>query len=237
MKNIFLCFLLVSSVSAFCQEPTFNDKNAVTRNVPGFNAIRVSGSIEVYLSQGNTEAVAVSASEEKFRDKLKTEVVNGTLKIYYDGDKFNFSSTNKKLKAYVSCKNIEALDVSGASDLRIAGTLKSDVLRINLSGASELEGVLNASRLTITASGASDAKISGEATSIDIEASGASDVKGYEMKVDDCTAKATGASDIHLTVNKQISAHASGASSVSFMGEAVMKEIHTSGASSVGKKS
>ena len=237
MKNLLVVFLIASGLTAFGQETMFNDKNAAVRNVSGFNAIKVSGSIEVHLAQGNTEAVAVSASEEKFRDKIKTEVVNGTLRIYYDGDKINFSTTNKKLKAYVSFKNIEALEATGASDLKISGTLKANTLRVNLSGASDLDGSLNVSDLKITASGASDTKIKGSVTNLDIEASGASDVKGYDLTVDNCNAKATGASDIYLTVNKLLSAHASGASSVFYKGDAVMKEVHTSGASSVGKKS
>lgn len=237
MKNLLVVFLIASGLTSFGQEAMFNDKNAAVRNVTGFNAIKVSGSIEVYITQGNSEAVAVSASEEKFRDKIKTEVVNGTLRIYYDGDRISFSSTNKKLKAYVSIKDIEALDVTGASDLKISGTLKANTLRISLSGASKLEGALNVSDLKITASGASDTKIKGSVTNLDIEASGASDVKGYDLTVDNCNARATGASDIYLTVNKQLSAHASGASSVFYKGDAVMKEVHTSGASSVGKKS
>lgn len=237
MKNLLVVFLITCGLASFGQDAMFNDKNAVVRNVTGFNAIKVSGSIEVYLTQGNSEAVAVSASEEKFRDKIKAEVVKGTLHIYYDGDRISFTSANKKLKAYVSFKNIEALDVSGASDLKISGTLKANSLRVNLSGASKLGGALNVSDLKLTASGASETKINGSVTNLEIEASGASDVKGYELTVDNCDARATGASDIYLTVNKQLSAHASGASSVFYKGDAVMKEVHTSGASSVGKKS
>src|SRR5678815_3024611 len=87
MKKILLIGLVISSLKSFSQEIIINDKNAEVRNVDAFNAIKVSGSIDVYLSQGASDAVAVSASEEKYRDKIKTEVTNGTLKIYFDGDK------------------------------------------------------------------------------------------------------------------------------------------------------
>ncbi len=42
---------------------------AQVRKVSGFHAIKVSTGIKVYLSQG-TEAVAVSASKEEYRDKI-----------------------------------------------------------------------------------------------------------------------------------------------------------------------
>ena len=71
---------------------------------------------------------------------------------------------------------------------------------------------------------------------MDIESSGASDVKGYDLVTDECTAKASGASDINITVNKVISANASGASDIYFKGEALIKDMHSSGASTVGRK-
>jgi len=86
-------------------------------------------------------------------------------------------------------------------------------------------------------SGASDVTIKGIATTVDIESSGASDVDGYELVTDVCSAKASGASDINITVNKVLNANASGSSDISYKGNAELKEIHTGGSSNVSKKS
>lgn len=235
MKKIFLFLFTIVSLRSFSQETIINDKNAELRNVSGFNAIKVSGAIEVYLSQGN-EAVAVSASEEKFRDNIKTEVVNGTLKIYYDGNHISWNKDNMKLKAYVSVKNLNALEASGASDYKINGVLNFETVSVKLSGASELEGNVNIGNLRVDLSGASDLKINGTVQNLNIEASGASDVKSYDLVAEACSVKASGASDIKITVNKEITAHASGASSVYYKGNAVVKESRSSGASSISKK-
>jgi hypothetical protein len=79
--------------------------------------------------------------------------------------------------------------------------------------------------------------VSGTAMQLTIDASGASDFRGFELSTDYCDAKASGASDINITVNKELSAHASGASDVQYKGGGVIKEIKSSGASSVSKKS
>jgi hypothetical protein len=71
---------------------------------------------------------------------------------------------------------------------------------------------------------------------LNIESSGASDVKGYGFSADFCTASVSGASDVNITVNKELTAHASGASNVYYRGDAVIKDMHASGASSIGKK-
>ncbi len=70
-----------------------------------------------------------------------------------------------------------------------------------------------------------------------IDASGASDFKGYDLVTDYCDAEATGASSIQITVNKELSVRAGGASDVHYKGEAVIRYLKTSGASSVSKRS
>ena len=237
MKKIFYALLMLISLHSFAQQTIINDKNAQIRNVTSFNAIKVSGAIEVYLSQSSSEAVAVSATEEKFRDKIKTEVVNGVLKIYFDGDRLSWNEGNKKLKAYVSFKDINALDASGASSFKITGDISVSNLNLKLSGASDITGNVKISKLVVDLSGASQVNISGAVDNIDIEASGASDVKSYDLTADECSVKASGASDIRITVNKEISVNATGASSVFYKGDAVIKNVHTNGASSVSKKS
>src|SRR5215475_7403648 len=106
MKNIVLLLIAVLSITSLLAQKTINDANAEKRNVSGFHGIEVGGGIDLYLSQGD-EAVAVSASEVEHRDKIKTEVVNGILKIYYkteNGLRNILRTGNKKLKAYVSIK-------------------------------------------------------------------------------------------------------------------------------------
>jgi hypothetical protein len=77
--------------------------------------------------------------------------------------------------------------------------------------------------------------VSGTAVQLKVEASGASDFKGYDLVTDVCHASASGASDIKITVNKEISAHASGASDVRYKGNGVIRDLKSSGSSSVSK--
>ena len=142
---------------------------------------------------------------------------------------------NKQLKAYISFKKIDRLDVSGASDIYVQGTIKADELKIDISGASNMRGKLEARKMTIDLSGASDMTVSGSSSQLTIDASGASKFKGADLATDFCNARATGASDIRITVNKELSAHASGASDVKYRGEGVIRDIKTSGASSISR--
>lgn len=236
-KIIFSIALLFTAILSNAQETIVNDANAEVRQIAGsFNAIKVSGGIDIYLSQSATEAVAVSATEQKYKDDIKTVIENGTLHIYYDS-KRGWTKGNKKLKAYVSFKNLERLEAGGASDVQVAGTIAVPSLSLDMSGASGFKGAVEVNTLAIELSGASDAKISGKAANVTIQSSGASDVKGYDLVTENCTAKASGASDINITVNKELNVHASGASDIYYKGTCVIKDIHSSGASTVAKKS
>lgn len=234
MKKIFVILLtFFAAISVSAQQ--VNDPNAEVRQAKNFHGISVSSAFDVYLSQGGSEAIAVSASETKHRDRIKVEVKDGILYIKYDSQGMKWGSGDKKLKAYISFINIDKLNVSGACDVFITGTLKADNLKIHQSGASDLKGKIEVKNLSVDISGASDVMLTGTATSLDVEASGASTFKGFDLVTDVCSASASGASDIKITVNKELSARASGASDVRYKGDGVIKELKSSGASSVSK--
>ncbi|MBC7946600.1 MAG: DUF2807 domain-containing protein [Chitinophagaceae bacterium] len=235
MKKIYLSLLSAALCLNLVAQKTINDANAEKRNVSGYHAVSVSGGIDLYLSPGN-ESVAVSASETRFRDRIKTEVKDGVLKIWYDyksseGD----DRGNKKMKAYVSYKTLDMLSGSGGSDIDVDGSIQSNSLKLDLSGGSDFEGKVQVTSLDVEASGGSDLDISGTAKTLTINASGGSDVKGYGLVTDVCNLEASGGSDVEITVNKEITANASGSSDVSFKGSGVIKSMKSSGSSSVKK--
>jgi len=243
MKHFFLiaAVLFTTTFIAHAQDVmVVNDKNAQVRNVSGsFNAVKVSNAIDVIIKQGNEEAVVVSASEEKYRNRIKTEVKDGVLRIWYDneGTKLVWNKDNKRLRAYVSIKNLSRLDVSGACDVKIDGVIKGFNLQVKLSGASSLKGEVVYNEISFEQSGASDSDIKGSVGVIQIVSSGASDFKGFNLISETCKADASGASDINITVNKDLRVSASGASDVNYRGNAVISSMKSSGASSVRKRS
>ena len=234
MKKISLLLtgLLVAGI-LFAQQ--VNDPNAEIREAKNFHGISVSSAFDVYLSQSSDEAVAVSAADNKDRERISVEVKDGILHIGLDNKGMNWGRGNKKLKAYISFKQIDKLSVSGACDVFISGTLKADDLTIKQAGASDLKGKLEINKLSVDLSGASDMTVSGTATQLSVEASGASNFKGFDLATDICDIRASGASDIKVTVNKEMSANASGASDVRYKGNGVIRDLKSSGSSSVSK--
>ena len=237
MRKIFLVLVVAFFTSTSqAQNDIVVDANASERTVSGsFNAIKVSGGIDLYLSQSDKNAIAVSAANENYKEGIKTVVENGTLEIFYEGDK-NWSKKSRKLRAYVSFTDLQKIVASGACDVIVVGNITVTTIVLQMSGACDFTGIVKVNTLKINLSGASDVKISGTANTVDIISSGASDVKGYGLVTDICNANVSGASDVNITVNQILNAHASGASNINFKGTGLIKEMSSSGASDISRK-
>ena len=260
MKKILFALMLLVGFVVNAQEnkSIVYDENAQQRKVPSFTAISVSSAIDLYLTQSNKNEVAVSAANDEIRDHIITEVVGGTLIIRL-GDKGTWFSWRKwgnyKTKAYVSIKDIDALTASGASTVHLVNTIESPKMRIKLSGASDFKGNIKAGVLIYQLTGASDYKGEVIANSIDIdgsgassieligrvddlaiEVSGASDAKLYNLTAKGAILRASGASNIGVTVTEILRASSSGASDINYKGNPTVKESNTSGASSIRRR-
>jgi hypothetical protein len=235
MNKVF-CSLLILLTSVVYAQKVVYDPNVVQRSTTSFKSIQVSGGIDLHLTNGD-EAVAVSASEAKYRDQIKTQVVNNVLKIWFDHDEKNLFVSGKRLKAYVAFKHLESLSASGGSDVIIEGAIRGDNLNLQVSGGSDFQGKVQVKSLAVIQSGGSDIKISGAVNSVNITSSGGSDFKGYDLLAETCTVQATGGSDVEISVNKELNANASGGSDISYKGNAIIREKKTSSSSSVSRKS
>jgi len=226
MKKILACALFVPlGLSVFGQK-TVNDPNAEKRNVSRFHGIEVASGIDLYLSQGQ-ETVVISAVESKYRDKIKTEVRDGVLKIWYENNwNIAIEHGDKKLRAYVSFKDLDMLGASGGSDIYVDGSISVSKLSLHVSGGSDFEGKVNLNEMKVESSGGSDVKISGNAKNLFVHASGGSDFKGYELTTENCTVDASGGSDVYITVNKELNVTSSGGSDVFYKGNGAIRNLN-----------
>jgi hypothetical protein len=237
-KIVVLTFSLLLAVAGITQKQV-NDANAQVREVKNFHAIRVSTGIELQLSQGGTEAVAVSASDAEFRNRIKTEVQNGVLRIYYDSDflKDLSRSKNKKLKAYVSFINLDGIDASSGASVNVDGSLKVSTLNLDVSSGATFHGRVEANTMKVDQSSGAVINISGAVNSLNVDGSSGSIFRGYDLAVNNCEAESSSGSGVQITVNKELSAEASSGGYVSYKGNGVIRNIRTGSGGSVNRKS
>jgi hypothetical protein len=238
MKRAFaviLCLLTLAFTGLHAQN-LVNDNNAEIRQVGSFTGLYVSGGISVYVSQGTTQAIAVSASEKKYNGKIRTEVQGGVLKIYVEAGMWNnFNIGNKKIKAYVTVTDLNKLTLAGGSIVRLTDPLKVNTLAVAISGGSIFNGIMSGTQLEMELHGGSICNIDGSFTSVKFETTGGSILNGCNTTTDNCELQASGGSIAHVRVSKQMTVNASGGSIINYSGDGMMKEVNTSGGSIVKK--
>ena len=236
-RIIFLisCFFVLSS--AIAQNKIVNDPNAQVRSVSAFHSIKVSTGIHLYLTQGDEEKVAVSADNADHRAKIVTEVVNGVLKIYYDNGHHWFSDDdrNKNLRAYVSCKTLDALNANSGAHVDVDGSIHSNTLALDFSSGAWFKGSVNVSGLKIDEGSGAHSVISGSANDTKASASSGSHLDASGLVTSQCDADASSGGHIDVNVSKSLVASASSGGHIAYRGDASIKNINTSSGGAVSK--
>jgi len=237
MKKFVLAFLgSLILTSAISQNKVINDKNAQKRDVKNFHGIRVSNGIHLYLSQGNEEAVAVSASEEEYTHRIKTIVEDGILKIYYDNGNHSWHNDGKRLRAYVSFKTIDQLKGNSGAEVEVDGTIKSSDLNFDFSSGASFSGRVESNSLKVEQNSGAETQISGTTGNLRVEASSGSNFKGYDLETESCDANTSSGATLKVTVKKELTASASSGGQIYYKGSGVIRDISTSSGGEVSRR-
>ncbi len=223
----FLFFITIQSYSCIGNRysgPTVTE----SRKVSAFSEIEVSDGIDVFLSLGTKENVAVEASED-ILENLITKVNGKTLKIYFEKS-FNW---NKTAVVHVGAINVKRISTSGGSDLVGENSIHSRELELKASGGSDIKLEVEVDNLEVNASGGADIMLSGSADFIEAKTSGGSDLKAFDLHTSRAVLNASGGSDIRIYIEKEIDANASGGADISYKGNPTIIKSKTSSSADI----
>ncbi|MBU3821695.1 DUF2807 domain-containing protein [Flavobacteriaceae bacterium XHP0103] len=185
-----------------------------TREVSSFNQLDISGTFNVFLSQGETESVTIEA-DNNIIPVIQTEVNDGKLSVKIEnGVKI---SKSKKSSVYITINDINRLDFSGVGNLKCLTDL-------------------NLSKVDISNSGVGNMELKGSAQSSNIHNSGVGNLKASEFVVQKLTVSNAGVGNVEIHAVEALSMSNSGVGNVSYRGDASIKEIQSSGVGKIVKK-
>ncbi|MEP7141985.1 MAG: head GIN domain-containing protein [Ferruginibacter sp.] len=238
MKRLLVLLFVVAGLQSFAQkEAVINDPNAQKRSLrESFSTISVTDGVDLYLTQGNEESIAVSAADPKYMERYKTEVDNGVLKIYYDNKGINWTGNEKrKLKAYISFKTLEKLNASGGARVIMKSVLTADKMEYTFTSGADFTGEVNISQLDVVQNSGSLVEINGKTGNLKVDVSSGAVFKGYELATDYCDAKASSGGGVRINVNKELSVKASSGGGIHYKGDGVVKDMNVNSGGIVKK--
>jgi hypothetical protein len=201
------------------------------RHLSGFNAIQLSASYDVYVTQGATESVKVEAPDDVI-SHIVTEVEGGVLKIHEKSEHWTWSfGTHKKIVIYVTAKDLNSIAVSGSGDVYFKEGLTTNSLRLKVSGSGDVTGKLNTKTLEATVSGSGDVRINGTAGIATVSVSGSGDYTARDLATATTMIRVSGSGDAVVNASEKIDAAVSGSGDIKYTGGAthVSTSSHGSG--------
>ena len=238
MKKLLMLLFVVPGLTSFAQnDAVINDANAQKRTLKeSFSSISVTDGVDLYLTRGSDESIAISASDDKYLERYKTEVENGVLKIYYDNKGVNWTGNEKrKLKAYVSYKMLKKLNASGGASVIMKSVLAADNMECTFTSGSRFTGEVNINELDIAQNSGALMEITGKTGKLKVDVSSGAMFKGYELGADYCDAKASSGASVHINVNKELSVKASSGGGIRYKGNGVIRDMNVSSGGNVKK--
>lgn len=238
MKKLLLAALtvVVTGISLYAQK-TVNDPLAEKRSVGSFHGVDISTGIELVLTRGNAEEVAVSAATPEFRDKIVTRVENGILKIHYETKtgSINRKNETKGLKAWVSYKSIDRLYATTGAEVRIEGVLAATTLDMKANTGAEITGKVDIGTLKLDQNTGSKVSLSGKAAKLEVEGSTGSKFAGDDLSTTASEVRVSTGARITVNADKELQVKASTGGNVRYRGNAGIREIRTNTGGTVSR--
>ena len=188
------------------------------RTLEGFDKIELSGSADVFISQGSDYLVRVE-TDENILPLVETKVQGSELEI---GLKKNTSIRKTSgINVYVTMPSLLSVEVSGAGNISSNDTFTSGSFDIEVSGSGDLyfQNIIT-NDFTLDISGSGDVEVSSaETTSTqDIRISGSGDLNLVDMPTTDSKVKISGSGNAKLNVINSLDVEISGSGDVRYMG-------------------
>lgn len=201
---------------------------------PGdFDRLELAGAARVLLVQGERDQAYI-AGDAEVQKGVQVELANRQLLIRPTGGwKFWHSH---KLFVQVQMRELRQLSVSGASDVHAPGPLRTDQLKLSISGAGLVRlDQLQARQLVFAISGSGDGQLGGRVEELALQISGKGRVIADRLQAAKARVNVSGLGNVVLWVTDDLSAHISGIGSVDYFGNpAVQRSV--SGMGSISAK-
>lgn len=228
MKNLITTLLLLSTISVYAQI-------SEVRDLPEFNAITLSTSGTVYITQATTQKVELKGQEETL-SKIETEVKGGRLIIKNeDSDSWFGWNSVGDFDVYISVRELEKIHVAGSGRVYTENKIKTKDMELDVSGSGKIEVSLEATYIDASISGSGKMEMEGTTSDLEVRISGSGAIYAEKLEAKNCEARISGSGKCEINVSESIDARISGSGSVYYTGNPEKVNSSTSGSGKVKK--
>jgi len=228
MKSKLFSLLVLFFLSSAVMVAQSSDK----RKVGSFSELKIAGVFDVHLSQGNTEMVEIQAPDHVI-DDIITENKGGRLTVKMR-EKKNYKNL-KKVKVFISFKNLDYLENANVGSLKSDGTLSFNKLDLKITAVGNTDLDIEAKSIDADISAVGNTQLTGNVNKMSIRNKSVGNFRASDLKVDHLEIRSTAVGNTEVYAEKEISIHNSGIGGLRYKGNATIKELNSSGIGKVRK--
>lgn len=190
-----------------------------TRDISGFDRIRLTTEADVIYTQDSTYYVEVNG-QKNIIDVLDLKNENGTLQIGFDKNVWK----HNKIKIIIHSPNIYGLFISGSGDIKSYTKINTSYLNLGISGSGDIElNTVVATTMDAKISGSGDIDIeTGEVNTQNLQISGSGEMDLEQLASTNCLCKISGSGDMSVKALENLDVQISGSGDVSYSGRPVI---------------
>jgi len=185
------------------------------RQAARFENIATSGTFKVYIQQGNTHSIQVEA-ESNLLPYIETNIHGDDLEVRVKKG-YNIRPT-KPVNIYVTMEEVHNLAASGSGGFFSRGKLKTDALKLSVSGSADADLDIDAGKVKVGVSGASNVKLTGTSNEADYGVSGKADIAAFDLLTDDVKIGISGSGNARVYARKTLKVGVSGMGNIKYKG-------------------
>jgi len=197
------------------------------RNLPVFQAIHLSMSADVYLSQGGPQSVQIEAEKASLED-IETEVKGNSLIVKTRDGQWRGMG---KVKVFITVQEISQIDLSGSGNIESQTPIRSGDMKIELSGSGNVKIMaLEAPKIAVTITGSGNVTMAGtnDQAQLDATITGSGSMKAEELSAASAVITITGSGSARVNVLKELETNITGSGNVQYKGNPMIN-AHSTG--------
>lgn len=199
ISTVFLMAAILSPFIVISQDTTL-------KQLSPFTSIDISKRGKVIVTQGDSHSFRTDPADKA--GKVNATVTDNTLSI----------DAPSGVTVYVTMKEIGELSVSGFGSIASESPIKSENLRLAISGSGKIQiKDADVKKLSTDISGIGKVTVSGKAETTDINISGSGKVDAAGLKTSDCDTKISGIGKCIVDVTDNLNVSISGSGSVNYV--------------------
>lgn len=204
------------------------------RKTTDYEDIKVGGFFDVDLVSGNEGTITLEG-EGNLLSYLKVEVVDNTLRIYTEKNRYISPSKGKTIKITVPFESINQVSLSGSGDIRTKNTIQSETFVANLSGSGDLTLDLKSNQVEVNLSGSGDIVITGNTENLSSKLAGSGDIDASELNAKNVDVAVAGSGDSKVNCTESLKARVSGSGDIQYKGNPKEKDTKVNGSGEISK--